>query len=100
MADFYVENQASGLNPHDRIKPIESARILIAHVMDGKRLAHLHRLGTRLTDIIQQHHGTSLITYFFQKAKEDPANEQVRMSDFRYPGPIPKIGEAAIAHVS
>ncbi len=92
--DFYIENQ-TGINSHERINPALSARIIASHVRDGVDLARQHRLPTALCDIIAQHHGTSLITYFYHQAvgsMPDPVLEQ----HFRYEGPKPQTREAAI----
>ncbi|GBC93545.1 Cyclic-di-AMP phosphodiesterase PgpH [bacterium HR15] len=92
--DFYIENQR-GPNTHERINPALSARIIASHVRDGVELAHQHRLPTAICDIIAQHHGTSLITYFYHQAVgegHDPVLEQ----HFRYDGPKPQTREAAL----
>lgn len=92
--DFYIENQ-DGPNTHERINPALSARIIASHVRDGVELAHQHRLPTAVCDIIAQHHGTSLITYFYHQAVgegRDPVLEQ----HFRYDGPKPQTREAAL----
>lgn len=92
--DFYIENQTT-INAHERINPALSARIIASHVRDGVDLAHQHRLPTALCEIIAQHHGTSLITYFYHQAigaGHDPVLEQ----HFRYPGPKPQTREAGI----
>lgn len=94
---YFIENVRGGENKHDKLSPSMSALILIAHVKEGVELAKEHRLGSALIDIIRQSHGTSLISFFYQKAKTqsaDPAaiNEQ----DFRYPGPKPQTREAGL----
>ena len=75
-----------------------SALILASHVKDGAEVARDHRLPRRVVDIIRQHHGTRLITFFYSKAKEmeDPAVQTVNERDFRYPGPKPQSREAAL----
>ena len=92
--DYFIENQ-KGINPHDELQPRMSALILISHVKDGLELAKGHKLGREITDIIQQHHGTSLISYFYQKALERAGKKggkatEVEEEDFRYPGPKPQ----------
>ncbi len=67
---YFVENQVKGDNRHEKLAPSMSSLILISHVKDGVELAKQHRIGKEIIDIIQQHHGTSLISYFYQKAKE------------------------------
>jgi hypothetical protein len=102
---YFVENQAGGENRHERLAPSMSSLILISHVKDGVELAKQYRLGQGIQDIIQQHHGTSLISYFYQKAvdlQEKQKNSkgadvpQVSEEDYRYPGPRPQTKEAGL----
>jgi cyclic-di-AMP phosphodiesterase PgpH len=94
---YFVENQTSGENKHEKLAPSMSSLILISHVKDGVDLARKHRLGENITDIIRQHHGTNLISYFFHKAKTQAAKpNQVKMEDYRYPGPRPQTKEAGL----
>jgi len=97
---YFIENQAQmpGKNPHDKIQPSMSALILINHVKEGVELAHHHHLPQPIFDAIEQHHGTRLINYFYNKAKErcDPETEEVRESEFRYPGPKPSSKEMGV----
>ena len=95
---YFIENQSPNNNPHDHLSPTMSAKILFSHVKNGAKLAREHNLGEAITNIIEQHHGTTLIAYFFNKAKksEDPEHDHVSESDFRYPGPRPQSREAAI----
>jgi putative nucleotidyltransferase with HDIG domain len=97
-ADYFIENQGVGENRHENLTPSMSSLILIAHVKDGVDLAQKHKLGKKITAIIQQHHGTGLIAYFYQKAKEQENREmeQVEEETFRYPGPKPQSKEAAL----
>ncbi len=97
-ADYFIENQGAEENKHENLSPSMSSLILTAHVKDGIDLAQKHKLGKKITDIIQQHHGTGLIAYFYQKAKEQekPEMEQVEEETFRYPGPKPQTKEAAL----
>ncbi len=95
---YFIENQTDGKNPHDKLKPSISALIIKNHVKYGVEIAKKNRLGSYIIDIIQQHHGTSLIKYFYNKAKEnglDPKEE-----DFRYPGPKPQTKEAGIVMIA
>jgi putative nucleotidyltransferase with HDIG domain len=96
--EYFVENQAGHGNKHDRLSPSMSALIIMAHVKDGIKLAKEYKLPQRIIDMIPQHHGTNLIAYFYNKAKEleDPAVQQVHEGDYRYPGPKPQTREAAI----
>ena len=95
---YFAENQKYGENPHDKLKPNMSALIIKAHVKDGIELARAHRLPKEIIDFIEQHHGTSLIRYFYHKAKEmeDPDIPEVDEKDYRYPGPKPQSRETAI----
>jgi cyclic-di-AMP phosphodiesterase PgpH len=96
--EYFVENQGGRGNKHDRLSPSMSALIIMAHVKDGIKLAKEYKLPQRIIDMIPQHHGTNLITYFYNKAKEleDPNVQQVHEGDYRYPGPKPQTREAAI----
>ncbi len=91
---YFIENQFGGRNPHDKIAPIMSARILFAHVKDGVSLAKEYHLGQEITDIIQQHHGNRAAMSFFGKAKQDGGDPHIE--DFCYPGPQPQTREAAL----
>ncbi len=92
--NYFIENQYNIENPHDRLTPTLSALILTSHVKRGVELAQQHHLGSDVTGIIQQHHGTGAIRYFYQKAlKENPS---VKVEDFCYHGPRPQTREAAL----
>ncbi|MDD2902446.1 MAG: HDIG domain-containing protein [Syntrophales bacterium] len=94
---YFVENQLGGENKHEKLAPSMSALILISHVKDGVDLARKHKLGDRIVDIIQQHHGSSFISYFFHKAKTQAGQtQQVNPEDYRYPGPRPQTREAGL----
>jgi len=94
---YFVENQIGGDNKHEKLAPSMSSLILISHVKDGVDLARKHRLGESIADIIRQHHGTNIISYFFHKAKTQAAKpNQVKMDDYRYPGPRPQTKEAGL----
>ncbi|MGD8987749.1 MAG: HDIG domain-containing protein [Syntrophobacterales bacterium] len=102
---YFVENQAGGENKHERLAPSMSSLILISHVKDGVDLAKEHRLGQDIQDIIEQHHGTSLISFFYQKAldlqeklKKGKGGDvsPVLVEDYRYPGPKPQTKEAGL----
>lgn len=93
---FFKENQL-GDNPHDRTDPRVSAQIICAHVSDGILLARQNRLPEAVTDFIAQHHGTTLVGYFYQKMIEMAENkDEVHAGDFQYPGPRPQTAEIAI----
>jgi putative nucleotidyltransferase with HDIG domain len=94
---YFVENQTGGDNKHEKLAPSMSSLILISHVKDGVDLARKHKLGEGIAEIIRQHHGTNIISYFFHKAKSQAANpNQVKIEDFRYPGPRPQTKEAGL----
>ena len=94
---YFVENQINGENRHEKLAPSMSALILIAHVKRGIEIAREAKLGKRIEDIIGQHHGTSLIKYFYDKAINAKGDkEQVKEEDFRYPGPKPQTKEAGL----
>ncbi len=96
--EYFIENQAGLKNKHDHLAPSMSALILISHVKDGIELGRRHKLPEQIIDFIPQHHGTSLISYFYNKAKEreDASQQAVNEADFRYPGPKPQSREAGI----
>jgi len=91
---YFKENQLSGDNPHDRLEPKLSASIIINHVKDGVELGKKYRLPKKILDIIMQHHGDTLVSYFYHKAKKD--NGETNEKDFKYDGPKPLTKEAAI----
>jgi putative nucleotidyltransferase with HDIG domain len=97
-ATYFVENQIRGENKHEKLSPSMSSLILLAHVKDGVELAKEKRLGGAIREIIRQHHGTSLISFFYQKAKnqKNPSLQPISEKDFRYPGPRPQTKEAAL----
>jgi putative nucleotidyltransferase with HDIG domain len=91
---FFIENQANIGNVHEGLDPQVSAQIIIDHVRDGVRLARKNRLPKSVVDVIAQHHGTTLVEYFYRKAvQRDP---DVDPAEFTYPGPKPQSREAAI----
>jgi len=91
---YFFENQQPGFNPHDEVVPQLSAVIITAHVHDGLELAKQYHLSPRIQAIIRQHHGTSLVRYFYNKAAAVDAG--VFEADFRYQGEIPDTREAAL----
>lgn len=96
-AEYFVENQR-GVNPHDRLSPSMSALIIASHVKDGIKMASDAGLPGQIVDVIPQHHGTRLMTFFYEKARSagDESAARVKEADFRYPGPKPQTREAAI----
>ncbi len=97
-SQYFIENQKAGMNPHDHLSPNMSKTILIAHVKDGVELGLQHKLGKPIIDGIVQHHGTTLIQFFYNRAIEnqDETIDEVQEEDFRYPGPKPQFREAAL----
>ncbi|MBI4966296.1 MAG: HDIG domain-containing protein [Desulfomonile tiedjei] len=95
---YFIENQLRGVNPHDRLEPSMSSLILISHVKNGVEKAREHRLGAPIIDIIQQHHGSSLIKFFYNKAleKAEKTHQVVSEDKYHYPGPRPRTKEAAL----
>ncbi len=95
---YFIENQVRGINPHDRLEPTMSALILVSHVKNGVEKAKEHRLSAPIVDIIQQHHGTSLIKFFYNKAVErsEKTHSVVTQEKYRYPGPLPQTKESAL----
>lgn len=94
----FTENQATGVNSHDDLSPIESAGIIVGHVINGIELARKYNLPDRVIDFIRTHHGTSTVQYFYMKEKQ--MNENVNIQDFQYPGPLPFSKETAILMMS
>lgn len=91
---YFTENQITNVNPHDELSALDSAKVIIDHVIGGIELARKNNLPDRVIDFIRSHHGTTLVYYFFKKQQEmDPG---VKEEDFRYPGPIPFSKETAI----
>ncbi len=96
--EYFIENQNRGKNPHDDISPSMSGLVLISHVKDGEVLAKQYNIDKVIIDAIKQHHGTSLIQYFYYKALEKDSN--VNEQDFRYPGQKPTTKIAAILMIA
>ena len=104
--DYFIENQGE-VNPHDSITPTMSALVIIAHVKDGVDFALKYKLNPKIIRVIQEHHGDSLVYYFYRKAQEKagkPENPEdaveVCEKNFRYPGPIPSSKESAIVSLA
>lgn len=109
---YFIENQNDGAeNPHDSLTPTMSALIITAHVKDGVDLALKHKLNPRVIDVIREHHGDSLVSYFYRRAQEQKRAEmekvekklenpedlpKVDQKNFRYPGPTPRSRESGI----
>ena len=94
---YFIENLRDAPNPHDRLAPHQSARIIINHVLDGQALAKQYKLPKPIVDGIMMHHGTGIIQYFYAKAVEEAGEGMVvDPDDFRYPGELPSTREAGI----
>ncbi len=96
MPDYFVENQAGSSNKHNKISPHMSTLIITNHVKEGVEIAREYKLPEPIIDIIEQHHGTMLVTYFFQKAKEAGSNGVPVEEDYKYHGPKPQTRVAAL----
>lgn len=95
---FYTENQQGAVNIHQLLTPLESAQVIMAHVTDGEAIARKAHLPQPFIDIIREHHGTTLVYYFYRKQLELKGGrvEEVDERQFRYPGPKPRTKESAI----
>jgi putative nucleotidyltransferase with HDIG domain len=96
----FIENQVNGTNLHDRIDPYESIAIIHGHLARGVQTAREARLPESVIELIQQHHGTQVVEYFYQKAWKLQSREAVREQEFRYPGPKPRTIEAALLMIA
>ena len=92
----FVENQMNSQNLHENIPPEESAKLIVKHVNEGIELARQHKLPQEIIDFIPMHHGTTVSTYFYEKAKNLYGEEKVKIDDYKYPGPKPDSRETAI----
>ena len=94
---YFVENQGGGNNEHDNLKPQMSAMIIKAHVSEGVKMAEEYNLPEKIVEFIATHHGTSVIRYFYEKAREDESyKEMLNEEQFRYEGPLPSTKETGI----
>ncbi len=96
----FVENQIDNFNLHDKLSPEESASIIIDHVPQGIKMAKEENLPSEIIEFIATHHGTLLVSYFYDKAVEEHGEENVKMEDFRYPGPKPTTKETALLMIA
>jgi cyclic-di-AMP phosphodiesterase PgpH len=96
MPDYFIENQVVSQSKHFKLTPHMSSMIIINHVKEGVELAKQYKLPQSIIDIIRQHHGNSLITYFYEKAKEQDEGNTPTEEDYRYPGPKPQTRVAAL----
>ena len=102
--EYFIENQGTQGNKHDDLVPTMSTLVIIAHVKDGAEMGRNNHLPQRIIDIIEQHHGTTLVEYFYRQAarkkQEDIDAADIEEADFRYPGPKPQSQEAAVVMIS
>ena len=96
MPEYFVENQGGTPSKHDKLTPHMSTMIITNHVKEGAELAKQYKLPQSIIDIIKQHHGSSLMTYFYQKAREHEHEAGPVEEDYRYPGPKPQTRVAAL----
>lgn len=96
MPDYFIENQSGSVSKHDKLTPHMSSMIIINHVKEGVELAKQYKLPEQVIDIIEQHHGTMLVSYFYQKAKEKADDAEPVEQDYRYNGPKPQTRVAAL----
>jgi len=95
---FFIENQINIENPHDKLPPMTSKNIIIAHATDGAEMLRKHKMPKEIIDIAEQHHGTTLLKFFYHKAKQN--GSEVKEADYRYPGPKAKTKESAIIGIA
>ncbi|MEI2665502.1 HD family phosphohydrolase [Rossellomorea sp. LJF3] len=95
---FFIENQLNMGNPHDRVSPETSRDVIISHASDGAQMLRKHKLPKEIVDIAEQHHGTTLLKFFYYKAKEQ--GKDVKEEEYRYPGPKPQTREAAVISIA
>ncbi len=102
IAQYFTENQQTGMNIHQLLTPVESARVIISHVQEGVNLARRAGLPEAFIDIIREHHGTSLVYYFYHKQLEAVGHDAslVDEREFRYSGPKPRSKEAVIVMIA
>jgi putative nucleotidyltransferase with HDIG domain len=103
--NYFVENMTGGENRHEHLAPAMSTLIIIGHVKDGADLARQHNLPQALIDFVEQHHGTTLVEYFYHEATRQAEEQPDHRTDaeeahFRYPGPKPQTREAAVLMIA
>ncbi|MEM8526764.1 MAG: HDIG domain-containing metalloprotein [Bacteroidota bacterium] len=98
-AAYFIENQ-NGINPHKRLSPLESAKVIIDHVTEGIKLAKKHRLPKSIINFIERHHGTTRVEYFYRQQIEAEGEENTNEADFHYPGPVPVSKEETIMMIA
>ena len=96
MPDYFIENQSGSVSKHEKLTPHMSSMIIVNHVKEGVELAKQYKLPEPVIDIIKQHHGNMLVSYFYQKAKEKQEESSPAEEDYKYPGPKPQTRVAAL----
>lgn len=96
--EYFIENQQKGQNKHQQLLPSMSTLVIVAHVKDGAEMARKFKLPKSIIDFIEQHHGTTVVEYFYRQAKNEEKRDTsiVEEADFRYPGPKPQTRETAV----
>jgi hypothetical protein len=98
--EYFIENEPAGRSRHEGLSPTISSLIITSHVRDGVALAKHHRLPPAIVDVIREHHGTSLVEFFYRAAIEEANDRPVEEHLFRYPGPKPQSRESGIVLVA
>ena len=93
---YFIENNPDQSNGHDKIKPHASRSIITSHVSEGSEMAKEHKLPKEVVDILEEHHGNSLITYFYDRAMKEADGRKVSADEFRYSGRLPRSKEAGL----
>lgn len=96
--NFFIENQMNRENPHDKLPPEKSKNIIIAHAIDGAEMLKKYGMPKEIIEIAEQHHGTTLLKYFYHKAKQ--MDDDVKEEDYRYPGPKAQTRESAVVGIA
>jgi len=94
--EFFTENQKKGITPHNNLDPYQSAKIILNHVTQGQLLAKEHKIPDLVASAISEHHGTTLVEYFYREAKRLNPDKEINPDDFRYKGPKPQSKETVI----
>jgi len=92
----FVENQLNNQNVHENLNPEESAQLIVSHVQEGIQLAKENNLPKEIIDFIPMHHGTTIISFFYERSKKLYGEDKVNIDDYRYPGPKPNTKETSI----
>jgi putative nucleotidyltransferase with HDIG domain len=96
--NFFIENQMNLENPHDHLAPEKSAQIIISHVLDGVNILKSYRIPKEIIEIAEQHHGTTVLKYFYHRAVQE--GKEMKEEEFRYPGPKAQTKESAIVGIA